>query len=364
MKIKNIIQKEVKIALLAGCLMFSFQSCELLLDSKRNGIIWHDEDLNEFVLYAFGPGEDVIYVVDLVTGEILRELTDFKSIISVVATDDGRRLYVSTYIRPDDDQGLIYEVDTQTWERREIYYNASHLLTNRRGNIYFITKIEEMWNNRIFGRIYPTDGSVVELGTINVEWGFFRDDSSIEIHPYRPLVYAVDGEGKLYRYDYSSNSTSYVFPELSFLLLVNITLSGGGDTLYIPGGPVLDLVNEEIIGSIPVWRLGWPASRRDNKEVYITDPGGYAREPFPSGKVFVYSPVEDRIISEINAQSLTDRISLTPKDRYAVVINWANRYNVIDLKRRRLAFYHTLVDEDGLNIIFQNFYLSRRAPGL
>lgn len=369
MKNTRIKQRAIQLIPIIGCIIFIFLSCDLIMDTKSNGMIWYNEDLADFVIYAFAPGYRTLAMIELESGTVHHPVPEIESIQSVVTNKDGTKLYVSTAeghagVNP----GMVYEINTSNWESRVIYENSVHLLSNRTGGIYFITKLDS-GTKRIFGTIDPINGSVSELGTINVTWGAEYDDRLIEIHPYQPLVYAVDDwPGRLYRYNYVTQKKDYIFPQLSFASFARITLSGGGDSLYIPGGPVLDLIREEIVGSIPVWRLGWAASRRDNKAVYITDPGGYLRDPYPSGKVFIYSPERDRIIGYITVKKesgrTTDRIYLTPKERYAIVSDWGFFFYVIDLKSRKVVDIHEYLVDGKRTHSLQNFYLSTRPPGL
>lgn len=339
------------------------------MDTKSNGMIWYNEDLEDFVIYAFSPGFGTLAMIELESGTVHHPVPEIESIQSVVTNEEGTKLYVSTAeghagVNP----GKIYEINTSNWESRVIYENSVHLLSNRTGGIYFITKLDS-GTKRIFGTIDPTSGSVSELDTINVVWGAEYDDDLIEIHPYQPIVYAIsDSGGELYSYNYNIKEKISIFPELPFPPLANIILSGGGDSLYIPGGPVLDLIREEIVGSIPVWRLGRAASRRDNKEVYITDPGGYLREPYPSGKVYIYSPERDQIVGDITVKEegwrTTDRIYLTTRERYAVVSDWLFHFYVIDLKNRKVIRTHEYLVNGERTHSVQSFYLSFRPPVL
>jgi DNA-binding beta-propeller fold protein YncE len=338
-------------------------SCDLVMNSGKDKFPY-DEDLSNLVIYAYEIYSDTLAVVDLVTAKVLRRITTFDGIQSVVTNRSGSRLYVSTGkghagINP----GAIYEVNTRTWSYREIYNNAAHLLSNRNGGIYFITKIDT-GPVRIFGSIDPDRGSVRELGTIDVQWRSHLDDDAIEIHPHKPEIYAINGDRILYRFNYETKTLTNMFR----LDVPSMTLSWGGDTLYIPGGPVLDMLNEEIVGSIPVWWLGRLAVRRDNKEAYITDPGSMLIGPQPSGKIFVYSTAEDRIIDEIEMKIIdgeivpTDRIFLSPEERYAIVNDGMFSYLIIDLERRDVVFSHRFVKNNVRTLSLEGFYLAPKPP--
>jgi len=338
-------------------------SCDLVMNSGKDRFPY-DENFGNMVIYAYEIYSDTLAVIDLTTAKVLRTITKFDGIQSVVTNRTGSRLYVSTgkghsVINP----GGIYEVNTRTWSHRKIYNNAAHLLSNRNGGIYFITKIDTS-PVRIFGSINPDRGSIKELGAIDVQWRAFLDDDAIEIHPHKPVIYAINSDRILYRFNYQTKTVT----PMSQLDFPSMTLSWGGDTLYVPGGPVIDLVNEKIVGSIPVWWLGRLAPRSDNKEAYITDPGSMLIGPQPSGKIFVYSPAENRIIDEIEMPIIdgeivpTDRIFLSPEERYAIVNDRMFSYLIIDLERRDVVFSHRFVKNNVRTLSLEGFYLAPKPP--
>lgn len=351
--------------LLLFCVAVSLSGCGLFA-SEQNSIVWHEEDLNDFVVYAYAPSGDSLAMINLVSGEIYKRLGGLNGIQSVAANQDGSIIYVSTMRMSHTGgkhEGEIYKVNTESWEYEIIYNQGAHLLENRNGDIFFITKgITYPLSKRIFNQIDPSTGIVTGLGDINVYWGAQRDDELIELHPKLPLVYAIDGENTLSKYNYNSQNTTPLFNQLSFQAFARMTVSWGGDTLYISGGPVLDLNREEIVGSIPVWHLGSVAVRRDNKEVYITDPGGYLREPYSENKIFVYNPHKNKIISAIEVNSKTDHIYLTPKERYAVVNDWAYSYLIVDLKTRKIFAHHRFVENNVSTQSTQGFYVAPKPP--
>lgn len=342
-----------------------------LLDSDSGKSMWAEENLNDFVIYAYSPSGDSFAVIDLKTGEILRQMNDFKGLQSVVSNEDGSLLYISTGTGPGGaSPGFIYKVDTSTWKYEIIYNHAAHLLENRNEGIFFITKevdssTGDAVSDRMFGEINPATGQVTEMDSIDVVWTAWYDDRLIEIHPFQPVVYAVDDwPGRLYRYNYVTKKREYLFQNLSFGSLGRITLSGDGNMMYIPGGPVLDLSSEDMQGSIPVWRLGSATARKDDKEVYLTDPGGYLREPYSQEQVFVYNPEGDSIADSIHVGSMTDQIYLTPKERYAVVNDWMFSYFVIDLKERKVIKKQQYIENNVATLSVQGMYLAPKPPSL
>lgn len=337
-----------------------------LLEGDSDTPMWAEENLHDFVLYGYSPDGDSFAVIDLETGEILRHMNDFKGLQSVISNKDGSLIYISTFrVSGNSYVGEIYKMNTSTWTYEIIYNQAAHLLENRNEGLFFITKgTTRPLSKRMFGEINPSTGEVTEIDSVEVDWGAYQDDRLIEIHPNKSLLYAVNGNGKFYQFDYATSTTTYIFPELPFPPLANITLSGDGTRLYIPGGPVLDLVSEEIVGRIPVWRLGSAAARKDDKEVYITDPGGYIRDPNSQNQVFIYSPQGDSLSGTIEVGSMTDQIYLTPKERYAVVNDWIATYFVIDLKERKVIKKQQYTENNVVTLLVQGMYLAPKPPSL
>lgn len=359
-------------------------SCNLLGgdDKSTSTIQWEEEDLSEYVLYAFTPFIDFLTVIDVQTGEILKTLEDLDGIQSVVTNNDGSQLFVSTGTQPSGaDPGQIIRIDTQTWEREIIFEHAAELLSNANGDIYFITKhidpeIGPVIPERVLGRIDPMLGSITLIDTLDVEWGSIYDAYNIEVSANTPEIFAVNSNGKLFRYDHVTSEKTYLFEGISFSqIAARIHLSHDGNFLLIPGGPVLDLINEKITGSVPTWWLGTAALRRDMKEVYITDPGGYLRDPLPSGNITIYNPSKNKVTGYIKievddpyyhpaADRLTDMILLTENERYAIVSDWMRSYFVIDLKKRKAIHFSTYTPDEYPTLAIQKIFLSKKPPGL
>lgn len=354
-------------------LIFILASCNLFNSDNASRIVWHDEDLNDYLIYAYTPFIEYLTIIDVPTGEILKTLEDLDGIQSVVTNKDGTRLYVSTGTLGEAgvDPGEIIKINTETWERETIFEYAAELLSNANGDIFFITKhidpeVGPVIPERVLGRIDPMHGSITLIDTLDVEWRSTNDRHSIEIFEYAPEIIAFNSEMQLYRYNYNTGKKKFLFDEINFSSwAARMHLSYDGNYLLIPGGPVLDLINEKIVGSVPTWRLGTAALRRDMREVYITDPGGYLRDPLPSGLITVYDPNRNRIADHIRiADRMTDMILLTEKERYAVVSDWNRSYFVIDLKDRNVIHFSTYLPEDIPNLITQKIVLSKKPPGL
>lgn len=344
-------------------MILGLTSCDLFREKDRDPIVWNDEDLNDFVVYAYAPSGRSFAVIDLSNGQVIKILEGLDGIQSVLSSRDGLYIYISTF-KLNTFSGNIFRVRTDSWDYEIIYDRPAHLLDNRNGGIFFITKQADPLtgyavSDRIFGEIEPSTGAITSYGSIDVNWGAWYDDRLIEIHPFKPLLYAVDGSGKLYSHDYTTSLSTYIFPELPFPPLARFSLSGGGDSLFIPGGPVLDLNRNAIAGTIPVWRLGSAVTRRDNKEVYITDPGGYWIEPYSQRKLFVFSPMKKRVTSTFDVGSMTENIQMTPKERFAVVNDWNYVLIVVDLKTRKVVARHNTSPKSS-----QGFYLAPKPPSL
>jgi len=366
---------------IAGFFLFVIwlNACGLLERNNDSAIQWHEEDLSEYVLYAFDPGGNLLVVLDVQTGEIIKTLHNLDGIQSAVTNSDGTRVFVSVGTgSAGANPGHVYMINTTDWSREIIYDRAAHVLSSRDGRVFFMTKQTDHETggaiaDRMFGTIDPQSGSLTEIDSISVRWGAYYDDYAIKISSKRPLLYALDSDHGLYRFNYETGERQSIFSEINFASAARIHLSANEEFIYIPSGPSLALEKEENIGSIPVWRLGHMASRRDNREVYITDPGGYLRDPLPSGKISVYSPDHNRIIGQIEilvddpnyGPRMTDDIFLTDKERYAIVSDWMRTFFVLDLKTRSLESFATYPSEDYPDFFsLTRIYLSKKPPGL
>jgi hypothetical protein len=357
----------MKIYILIFVLPSMFLSSCDLINPGSNGIRWHEENLDGYVLYGFQEGGNTLAVVDLGTSEVPVILNDFEGIQSVITNDDGSKLYVSTGTgHAGSNPGYIYEVDTKTWQYRIIYENAAHLLSNRNGGIYFITKLK-IDAIRVFGKIDHFSGAVTEIDTINVYWAAWFDQTVIEIHPNEPLVYYINENHEFWRFNYQFGEKLRIFSNLNFRPVANFVLSGGGDTLYIPNGPVLDLQREEIVGYVQANRLGWLVVRRDNREIYITAPYNPLYQTLPFGIITIYCPHRNQIIDEIDI--IVDgmrrdswKIYLTREERYAVLNDRSAGYYIIDLKSRDIVYSHRFVENNRITLSIADFYLAPKPP--
>lgn len=351
-------------AFLAVILLIS--GCSLFENEQGLDIHWKDEDLNDYILYAYAPDGNSFAVIDLISGEIYRRLNDFDGIQSIAANEDGSLIYVSTSSFPTPSNpgyfGNIYQLNTDTWESEVIYDEASHLIEGHDGEIFFITKNSN--SQRIFGQINSSTGAVNEIDSVDVNWGGHRDSRYIEIHPTKPLIFAVNSNYNLYKYNYETKEKTFLFDYISFRPFGSFVLSGGGDSLFIPSGPVLDLHEEKIVGTLDVWKLGLTQTRKDNKEVYITDPGGFFWPPKSSGNIQVYNPENDRVKTSITVNSPTDLIYLTPKERYIIVNNSLSKFIVVDLKKRKIVSEHQYIENNVQAQSIEGIYLAPKPPSL
>ncbi len=359
---------------IAGLLVFFTKSCDKNgFDDDQNDhlsyeIEWVEEDLNDFVIYACNFSTDSLFVIDLATGEVKHQLKGFHRNASVLTNHDGTRLYVSISDRhASPGTAGIFEIKTDTWERKKIYDNPAYLLSNNNGGVFFITHFLGK-SMRMFGEIDTDNGIAREIDSIDVIWKMHMDEGPVAIHPTEPLLYARSPL-EFYRFNYEEQTKELLpFPWMSHWFI----LSGGGDTLY-SAGSVVDLVNLERVSSIPAPGL-YVAARRDNKEIYITDPAIH-RWTTPTGKIYIYSPLEDKMMAKIDAgyyvngnpypYLTTGRIYLTPEQRYAIVgDDWA-AYYIIDLKDREIVETKVFVKENLYPAIpMEYFYLAPKPPGL
>jgi hypothetical protein len=339
----------------AGCGLFA---------SDDDGIVWHDEDLGELVVFAFAPMADTLDMIDPATGEVLARYGDFGHIVSLAATDDGTRLYVSTgSIHGGRSPGAIHELHIPSGARRIIHHTAGHLLPDSRGSIFFISA-EATGTRRGFGFVDTQSGIVTVLDTVDTFWRGADGDLVVQVDADRQRMVMMTADRDLVIYDLVSREATPAAPELPAVAWYRLTLSHGGDTLYIPGGVVVDLAGREVVGKIPSPQRGNVVARRDNRRVYLTDPGKGYMWGDPSARLIVYAPDRDRSIAEIDLRPTgvwnTDWISLTPKERYAVVGNSSSALMIFDLKTHRMVARYDLASPDRWTRVGR-FIVARRA---
>ncbi len=358
---KSIIQQGpflLALLLLAGCGLF---------DNDRGlGISWQDEDLEEYVVYTYNRGFGTLGQVDPVSGEVLYVFTEIDSIITVVPSPDGTKLFVSTssvslWTNP----GAVYEVDAKSWDYRKVYDQAAYLKRTHDDELYFIISPDQTGLNRAFGKIEPSTGEFEVLDSLDVS---FRrhDHRSIAVDRTRSLVYYFDENEKLARRDWITGEHEIMYPDTTFWWQAELHVSYTGNYMFMPAGPVIDLCTREIIGSLPTNNFGIIASRRDEKEVYITDPGRLFH-PLDNvtGVITVYNPTKNQIGNsfklvqdETGYPFRTFTIDLTEQERYAVIGSRGAVFVTVDLKTR------TLINEikpfDDINKIGRYYVLAKR----
>lgn len=314
--------------------------CGLLENEQGLGISWEEEDLDDYVVYTYNRGFGTLGQVDPATGEVLHVFTEIDSIITVVPSPDGDKVFVSTSSnRLWTNPGAVYEVDTRSWEYRKVYDQAAYLKRTHEGELYFITSPNETGLNRAFGKIEPTTGKLEVLDSLDVSFRRY-DHRSIAVDRSRSLVYYFDENDKLNKRDWVTGDHEIMFPDTTFWWQAELHVSHSGNYMFMPAGPVIDLQNEEIIGSLPTNNFGIIASRKDEKEAYITDPG---RLFHPSDNVTsivtVYNPTKESLGNSFKLENHPVRlftIDLTEGERYALIGSRGSIFVVVDLKTRSL----------------------------
>ena len=314
--------------------------CGLFDNDRGVGISWQEEDLNDYVVYTYNRGFGTLGQVDPVSGDVLNVFTEIDSIVTVVPSPDGTKLFVSSSsVSQWTNPGAVYEVDTRSWGYRKIYDQAAYLKRTHDDELYFITSPDQTGLNRAFGKIEPTTGEFEVLDSLDVSFRRY-DHRSIAIDRTRSLVYYFDEDDKLNKRDWVSGDHEIMFPDTTFWWQAELHVSYSGNYLFMPAGPVIDLRTQEIIGSLPTNNFGIIASRRDEKEVYITDPG---RLFHPSDNVTsivtVYNPAKESLGNSFKLENNPVRlftIDLTEGERYALIGSRGSIFVVVDLKTRSL----------------------------
>jgi DNA-binding beta-propeller fold protein YncE len=75
---------------------------------------------------------------------------------------------------------------------------------------------------------------------------------------------------------------------------------------------VVDLTKDKVIQQLPINSGGYLAISKDNRFVYVTDPGGYIIEPPPTGNIGVYSTLDEAPAPSIDVKVVWDSNSIIP----------------------------------------------------
>lgn len=334
--------------------------CGIFGSDDRVQIDWVDEDLSDYVVITYNKQRDFekFGVIDPVTGDVLDTFDGFAGddfVVDIVPTPDGRHLYVSTSpSRPRVSEGTVYKVDVLTWEMQEVYHEATFLKRGHDHELYFVTTPDSTGRDRTFGRIDPATDNFIELTTIDIP--FLYDVNWLyDVDRTRSLVYYPDQQGRLNRKNYETGEHSFIVEEYGgFWAHGYIHISYSGDYLFFPGGPVIDLRTEEIIGSVSSDNQGRIVSRRDEKEVYFSDPGrmwSLTNDHF-TGKITVYNTQRNRetnsfhLFHESGRPVRSIEAHLTFNERYLVVGGRGCGFITVDLKTREKLSFHCYRDMD------------------
>ncbi len=322
-------------------------------EDKEKPIVWEEESLEDFVVYAHSYISDYLYIIDPVNG-VYETVDKFQKIYSITTNENGSLLYVSvgegqTYVQ----SGSIYEVDPIDWEYKKIYHRPVEFIHSTRKDIYFVTKavldtgrFANYLPERILGRIDSNNGTVIELSTIEMAAANFHDFKAIQIHPNLPLAYFISTKAQLVEHNFESQQSRILLDGLTLTHHPNFRLSPDGNFIYFLGGPVYDTNSELIVGNTKVFKWGYLAIRKDNKEVYLTDNGDSGIYNRPKvNNINIYSKESDSIVDSVVVGGITDNIFLTPMERYAVVNERSIVLNIIDLKEREIAYEFDFLNE-------------------
>ncbi len=332
----------IYLLIIATLLVIGLGNCGILGgQDKEKPIVWAEENINDYVVYSHSYGGDNLFIIDLENGEY-EQITEFETIYSITVNRENTKLYLSLgngqfY----QNSGEVVEVDLSDWSSRVIYDRPVEFLLSDRDDVFFITLAErtDQFNFnpiRVLGRIDNSDGEVEELSQINVRHAENHDYKGIQVHPYEPVVFALNDKYQLVRQNYITNETFTLFGGLSFINFPVTELSSGGDTLYFLGGPIFDLKDMREIGVLPVFKWGNPKARRDNREVYNTDTGNPSRSWESIIKFTVYDTNRKMVTDTIDVGGSSDILFLTQKERYAVTHVRNAFLSIIDLKQKEV----------------------------
>ncbi len=315
----------------------------------------------KYNLYMGDQGGDKVFVIDPDSNVVVDILTGFTDVIyALTPTPGGTRLFVSTRVGPVNWPGKLYAVNMQTKQVELIYDGVGDVYRGINNQFYIITH-EPHREVRQIGTIDTLTYEIAIFDTLDMD-DAGASQQGVVFHPGLPIMYAPQyGTRRLFAYAYEQKEVIRVY---DLYLPRRMTISPDGRYLYLNAGPVYDLVEERVVGSIGGYSSWYMALSPNGDYLYLTDPGGYGIPPTPSGKVFIYDTSLFQYIDEIDVKPfiyglgsyLTEMIVVTPDGKKAFVSNWSRHLFVLDLENRVVA--------DTLAFRNDAIHVSRLAMGV
>jgi DNA-binding beta-propeller fold protein YncE len=342
-----------RILLFLAALLFSLASCDVF-DSG--------EEASGYYLYLGNWSYDEVFVVDVRTNRTVKTLEGFDSVWTLALSDDGRTLYVGTQrsrLKRDSNgrlipnstfmTGALYAVDTHSWRKRKLLDKPVDVYAGPPGRIAFVEFTFGEAGQPV-GLVDTRTNAVTFLDTLNVIEGgtIGLRPQGLVFHPSQPIFYTVSTEHRLIAYDYARGAVAHIYESTGPLINLNMAISHDGHSMYIAGGPVLDLEQDVVTGWVGGNLSASVALSPSGDSLYVTDPGGGLNiEIIPSEKIFIFDTRSYRYVGEVGidvdkaafslAGILTDTIVLSPDGRTAYVSDFGALVFVIDVAAEKVV---------------------------
>jgi len=296
-------------------------------------------------IYAVNWGHNKIYVVDADLDEIIDTLSGFgDNINNAVITKSGAKLYVwtkqySVYPYDTTYPAQVYSVDLQTTSIKKILEKQAFIYLEPDGTPLIFS--------------YGLHDSLKQVGIIDTltdEISFFDTLSVLDpqyerlvFNPATSIFYTYNNEYRLFSYDYNKKN---IVRNYSVAADYDMTISRNGKYIYCANGPVLDIVNDNIVGSIPANRIGYLFLNPVNDFLYATDPASFNIEIPPSGRVNIFqasSPFSQTGYIDVNkasglAYTSTEGMVIMPDGNKGYVSDSGANIFVVDLDSKEVVY--------------------------
>ncbi len=295
-------------------------------------------------LYALTPqsldGYARIYYIDTSLDSLVDSLLlPYVNPLGLGVSPRGDRIYLT--VRDSSPFDIPYNLEINPYTKQIVYQGQNSGIPTPDGKY-------------LLGFTYPNKELTVYDARFHME--IFQSDTafediSITFDETRSLVYgALDdtkfGMGKIWVFNYRALRWERVidlvdaggFPTLIFDIVVSPKLQKlyFSTPSYNPYFCVLDLRKDKIVQCLSINSGAYLALTKDNRFVYLTDPGGYFIPPDPTGYIGIYSTFDEAPVSPSidtwpfcptfcrACPLLTDKIKISPDGKKAYVSVFSN----------------------------------------
>jgi DNA-binding beta-propeller fold protein YncE len=295
-------------------------------------------------LYVGNWGYDQVFVLDTDSDTIVDTLTGFVSVSDIIATRSGKKLYVTTSqysVYPYDTTypASVYSVDLQTKLKKQILEKSSSIYLEPDG-VPLIFAWQGNDSLKQVGMIDTVSDEIAFFDTLDIINAGYE---GLVFDPQKNIFYSWTNRYYFFAYNYKDKeiTQNYSFVNTPSRMVI----SPDGKQIYFANGPVLDVIRDSLVGSVPANNLASLSLSPDGQSLYITDPGKYIiPEPVPSGKIEVFLTRTNSYIDSIDvnmasgqAHTITDRMIIMPDGKKAYVTDSISNIFVLDLETNEVV---------------------------